>query len=173
MKRFIVVSLLIFFTFIMQGTVLRALAFSSVAPNGVLMIVSCFGFMRGQNEGMLVGFACGLLTDIFFGGGVIGGYALIYTLMGYLNGYFHRVFYPEDVKLPILFVAVSDLTYSMTVYILMFLLRRRISLPSYLRQVMLPEAVYTVLLTLLVYRIVLSINVRLEKEERENESIFV
>ncbi len=173
MKRVVVVFLLIFVTFILQSSVLKALAFSGVMPNGVLMIVSCFGFMRGQNEGMLVGFTCGLLTDIFFGGGVIGMYALIYTIMGYLNGYFHRVFYPEDVKLPILFVTVSDFTYSMIVYVMLFLLRRRIGFFSYLKHVMLPEAVYTVLLTLLVYRIVLGINVKLEKEERENESIFV
>ncbi|MBR6329631.1 MAG: rod shape-determining protein MreD [Lachnospiraceae bacterium] len=173
MKRVLVSFLMILVIFIMQGTLFKAIAFSGVAPNAVLMLVSCFGFMRGQNEGMMVGFVCGLLTDAFFGGGIIGIYAFIYTLMGYINGYFHRIFYPEDIKLPIIFIAISDFTYWFIVYIVMFLLRRRMDLLSYMRRVMMPEAVYTVLITLVLYRVVLAINTSLEAKERENEAKFV
>jgi rod shape-determining protein MreD len=128
------------------------------------------GFMRGQNDGMLVGFVSGLMVDVFFGGGVLGVYALIYTVMGYLNGYFHRVFYPEDVKLPILFVFISDITYSMIIYIFMFLLRRRIDFFSYLSRIMLPETVFTVLVTIVIYRAILGINNHLEKDSRSDSA---
>lgn len=170
MKRGLVQFFLIIVCFILQCTIFRHLSFGGVSPNLMLMLTSCFGFMRGQNEGMLVGFFSGLLWDVFFGGGVLGCYALFYTVMGYLNGYFHRVFYPEDVKLPILFVFISDLTFSMIMYVVLFLLRRRIAFFSYLGRIMFPEAVYTVLITIILYRGILKINNMLEEDERRNEA---
>ena len=55
--------------------------------------------MRGRKEGMAVGVICGLLTDVFWGN-TIGFYILLYTVIGYLNGTFERLFYDEDIKLP-------------------------------------------------------------------------
>lgn len=172
MKRVITLIFLITASFILQCTVFKYLAFGGVCPNLLLALTSCFGFMRGQNEGMLVGFFSGLIVDVFFGGGILGLYALVYTVMGYLNGYFHRVFYPEDVKLPILFIAASDFSYCMIIYVFLFLLRRRMAFFSYLRRVMLPEVVYTVLATLILYRFILRINMRLEADERKQEAKF-
>ena len=64
--------------------------------------------MRGKKEGMYIGFACGLLLDIF-GSGILGFYALLYMYIGYINGCFRKMFYPEDLKLPMLLIAGSDL----------------------------------------------------------------
>lgn len=172
MKRKIVLVFLVFISFIMQSTLFQAFARGSVVPNVLILVTSCFGFMRGKREGMFVGFLCGILSDIFFGGGVLGVYALVYLFIGYMNGFFHRVFYPEDIKLPILFVFISDLSYGLISYILLFLFRARFNFPVYMKSIILPEMVYTILVTLVLYRIILGINNLLEKDEKKKEAKF-
>lgn len=71
--------------------------------------------MRGKKEGMQVGFICGILMDVFWGG-LLGFYALIYTTAGYVNGFFKRMFYDEDIKLPLGMIAASELVYGLVVY---------------------------------------------------------
>ena len=76
-----------------------------------------------------------------------------------------RVFYPEDIKLPIFLIVLSDFIYSFICYILTFLLRSRLDLPFYLLHVMIPEMVYTALVTLIVYRFLLGIEKGIEEKE--------
>ena len=59
---------------------------------------------------MAVGVICGLLTDVFWGN-TIGFYILLYTMIGYLNGTFERLFYDEDIKLPLVLISGSELIY--------------------------------------------------------------
>ncbi len=107
MKRFIVTAFFIFICFLLQCTVFRALAFGGIVPNLLIVLTASFGFMRGEKNGLLIGFFSGLLVDIFFGS-VIGFYALIYMYIGYANGKFSAIFYPEDIKLPITLILCSD-----------------------------------------------------------------
>ena len=108
MKRKIVVSLLIFVCFLLQSTIFHSLSFGGIVPNLMIILTASFGFMRGEKSGLLVGFFSGLFIDIFFGE-VLGFYALVYMYIGYTNGKFNRIFYPEDVKLPMALIIVSDL----------------------------------------------------------------
>ncbi len=143
-----------------------------VAPNLLIIITSAYGFMRGKKNGLLVGFFCGLLTDIFFGQ-VIGFYAIIYMYIGYANGMFHRVFFPEDIKLPLFLITVSDLAYGFAVYVLLYLLRGRFELPFYFLHVIVPETVYTIVLTVLFYPMNLKINQKFDEIEKRSEKKFV
>ena len=86
--------------------------------------------MRGRKEGLFIGFFCGLLLDIF-GGGVLGFYSLLYMYIGYINGMFRKLFYPEDIKLPLVLIAGSDLSCNLLIYFIMFLFRNRIRLNYY------------------------------------------
>ena len=45
---------------------------------------------------MMVGFLSGLLIDIMFSD-LIGFYTLIYTVLGYANGFFRKIFYDDDI----------------------------------------------------------------------------
>jgi len=173
MKRKIIIILLVLIAFILQSTVFQTISVGGVVPNILLIITSCFGFMRGKKEGLFVGFFSGLLIDIFYGGGFLGVYAMIYMFMGYFNGSFHHVFYPEDIKLPILFIASSDFVYCIVSYVALFLLRGRLNVFGYLSQIIIPEVVYTVLVTLILYRPILFINKSLEDDEKKNEAKFV
>ena len=49
---------------------------------------------------MLIGFFSGLIIDIQFGN-ILGFYALIYLLIGYVNGLFEQMYFDEDIKLPL------------------------------------------------------------------------
>lgn len=121
---------------------------------------------------MWIGFFCGLLLDIFFGS-VIGFYALVYMYIGYLNGFFRKRFFPEDIKLPIILISASDLAYSLMVYLFLFLLRGKFQFFYYLRHIILPELVYTIVVTVFLYFIILKINQKLEEIERRSAGKFV
>lgn len=166
MLRKFTVFILILLCFILQSTVFRSLAFAGIVPNLMIILTSAFGFMRGENEGLIIGFFCGLLTDIFYGD-ILGFYALILMYIGYLNGKFNRIFYPEDIKLPIGLIIVSDLSYGMVCYILMFLLKGKFHFLFYLKNIILPEVVYTIVVTCILYPVVLFINEKLERWERK------
>jgi rod shape-determining protein MreD len=92
--------------------------------------------------------------------------------IGYLNGKFSYIFYPDDIKLPLTLVAVSDTVYGFMCYLLMFMLRGRFDLPYYFMHVIIPEAVYTTVVTLLFYPIILRINSLLDHDERGSAKKF-
>ena len=138
----------------------------------MIVLTASFGFMRGEKTGLLFGFFCGFLTDIFFGQ-VLGLYAMIYMYIGYVNGKFNRIFYPEDIKLPIALIVVSDLSYGVMCYILLFLLQGRFNFPYYFTAIILPEALYTILVTVVVYPAILKINQLLESREKRSAQKFV
>lgn len=161
MLRKFTVSILILLCFVLQSTVFRSLAFAGIVPNLMIILTSSFGFMRGENEGLIIGFLCGLMNDIFFGD-VLGFYALILMYIGYLNGKFNRIFYPEDIKLPIGLIILSNLSYSMICYILLFLLKGKFHFWFYFKSIVLPEMVYTIVITCILYPLILFINNQLE-----------
>lgn len=172
MRRKIVVSIIIAVCYLLQSTLFQSLAFASISPNLLIIVVSAFGFMRGKKEGMLIGFFCGLLLDIF-GGRIVGMYALLYMYIGYLNGRFRKMFYPEDIKLPMLLIAGSDIACNLLIYFFLFLFRNRFDIRFYLLHIMVPELVYTMVITIFLYAVILNINQRLEVIEKRSATKFV
>lgn len=172
MRRKITVLVLIWLSFILQCTVFNSLSFAGIIPNLLIVLTSSFGFMRGEKEGLIIGFCCGLLSDIFYSN-ILGFQALILMYIGYINGKFSRIFYPEDIKLPLALIVVSDLSYGVISYILLFLLRGKLDFPYYFTRIILPEAVYTIVVTCLFYPILLKLNERLEAKEQRSARKFV
>lgn len=168
MLRKFTIFILIIVCFILQSTVFRALDFAGIVPNLMIILTAAFGFMRGENEGIVIGFFCGLLIDIVFGD-ILGFYALLFMYIGFLNGKFNRIFYPEDIKLPIGLILISDLSYSMICYVLLFLLNGKFHFLYYLKNIILPEMVYTIVITCALYPIILFINNKLEFRERRRK----
>ena len=172
MRRKLTVFVIIALCFLLQGTLFQALAFASISPNLLVVVTSSFGFMRGRKEGMWIGFFCGLLSDVFFGS-VLGFYALVYAYIGYANGFFRKMFFPDDIKLPLALIAASDFACNMAVYLSQFFLRGRFQFTYYLLYIMLPELVYTILVAIVLYFIILKINQGLEAVEKRSASKFV
>lgn len=162
MRRCITIGIIIILCFTLQSTIFHYLELANVVPNLILIVTMSFGLMRGRREGLLVGFFSGLLVDIFFGS-ILGPFAFIYMTLGYFNGFFHRIYYVEDVLLPMLMITLNELIYNFTVFFLYFLLRNKLSFTSYFKEIILPETLYTIIITLFFYKILVRINLRLKK----------
>ena len=171
MKRF-TVSVLIIMCFLLQTTVFQWIDFGGIVPNLMIILTASFGFMRGERTGLLFGFFCGLLVDIFFAN-VLGLNAMIYMYIGYTNGKFNRVFYPEDIKLPLFLILLSDFSYGFIYYFVLFLMRGRFQIGYYFIHIILPEMVYTILITLLLYPLILWLNKKIEDSEKRSARKFV
>ena len=171
MRRKLILAVLILLAFVLQGTVFQTLSIASIVPNLLLILTVSFGFMRGKKEGLFVGFFAGLLLDIMFGT-VIGFYALIYMYIGYLNGFFKRIFFPDEVKLPLALIALSDFFCNIIIFFTLFWFRGRFSFGYYLLHTILPELVYTMVVSILLYFILLKINEKLEDIERRSAAKF-
>lgn len=157
MKRNVILFLVILTGFVLQTTLFQKLSFGSISPNILIIITASYGFMFGRQYGMVTGFICGLLMDIFYGE-VLGFYALIYLYIGAANGIFHSLFYQEDIKLPLLLITASDLCYSLVCYVLLYLLRGRFNVLFYLKNIIVPEIVYTIFVTVFLYPCILFLN---------------
>lgn len=172
LKRRVIYALMIIVGFLLESMLFPHFALASVTPNLLLIITASIGFMRGKQEGLFIGFFCGLLVDIFFGD-YIGLYAMLYTLIGYANGFFKRLFYDDDIKLPLALIAGSDLLYGLGIYFFLFMLNGDFRFLYYLQHIIIPEMLYTVLVTLIFYYIILRVNQKLEAEEQRSASKFV
>ena len=132
MRRKVTIFFIIVICFLLQSTVFQALSFASISPNLLIVVVSSFGFMQGRKEGMWIGLFCGVLLDIFFGD-VFGFYTIVYMVIGYINGMFRKIFYPDDIKLPMMLILGSDLVLGLIMYLLRFLSRKKVHFGLYRR----------------------------------------
>ena len=165
MLRRIIMLVLVLIGYILQSTLFSALSLGGIAPNILIILTSSFGFMRGQKEGMFVGFVSGIILDILFGN-ILGFYALVYLVIGFLNGFFATIFYPEDIKLPMALISSSELLCCLSIFLFRFLMQGKTNFNYYLVHIILPEIVYTLLVTILVYKVILFVNEWLEDFER-------
>lgn len=165
MKRVITIAILIVLSYVLQVGVFSHFKMAGIAPNIMLILVISFAAMRGRMEGMLIGFFCGLIMDVF-GGDTIGFYALLLLVLGYLNGFFYQIFYANYSLLPLLLILGNNFIYNFAEYVFNFLLRNRTDFGFYFMKIIMPEVVYTFLVAIFLYNIYFGINHLLEKQEK-------
>ncbi len=168
MKRVIILGILITICFVLQTALFPFLEIAGIAPDLMLILTVSFGLMRGRKEGMLVGFFCGFLYDVYFGY-AIGPFMILYMILGYCNGFFHRLYLVEDVLLPIIIILVDDLIFNFATYVIFFLMRNRLEFATYLKDIILPEMIYTALITLIGFKFFAFVNKTLKKMEKASE----
>lgn len=151
MKKWIVTVILIVLLYVLQTTLFQSLSVAGAAPNLFIILLVVMGYRYGKLSGMMCGFITGLLLD-FLDGTYIGLYALIYMLIGYFIGFANKIYYPDDITVPLVLIASSDLACNFIFYILFFLLRNRVHLFFYFRSIMLPEMLYTLILAIILYK---------------------
>ncbi len=167
MKRLIVYILEIIILFVIQSSSYHYFKMADIMPNLLLILVVSTAYMRGRFTGMVLGFFSGLLVDLMFGSYIIGLYALLYLLLGYLMGFTNKVYSKDDYTLPIIFIGISDLIYGFFYYIFEFLLRGRLHFLFYLRRIIIPEIIYTIAVSIMLYKLLHMINHRLERKTDE------
>lgn len=152
MKRYISMFLIIILCFLLQTTLFQNLKIANVAPNLLIILISSYGFMYGRKFGMISGIMCGILSDFIYND-IIGIYILIYVLAGYINGSAHKLYFKDDMSIPVFAVAVSDFFVNILFYTFNFLLRGRLNILVYMKNIILPELVYTVIIGVIIYKI--------------------
>ena len=165
MKRVFSMAVIVLVSFLLQTTVFQSLALADVVPNFLLIVTVTFGYMRGEKEGMYTGFFAGLLVDCVFGS-IIGLYALLYMIIGYLNGLCRKLYYNDHVVVTVALISISDLIYNLFYYIFEFLFRNRLDFFFYLIRIIIPEMVYTLLAAVVLYQLLHSLNSMLEQGEK-------
>ena len=113
--RKLITLLEMFVLFLLQTTFFPRLTFLSVVPNLLLILTVTHGFINGKKSGLFTGFFCGLLIDIFYSN-LFGFYSLVYMYIGYMTGLLYNVYYDDDVKVPMVLVAISDLVYGCLIW---------------------------------------------------------
>lgn len=167
MKRKIAMAILIIAVTLLQCSVFQYIEVASIKPNLLLILTVSFGLMQGRKSGLLIGFFSGLCLDLLFYQ-TLGFHALIYMWIGYLSGYFYRIFYDDDIKTPLLLVSAADLLYGMMQYLFTFLLRGRTNFFFYLDRIIIPEILYTIVMTILTYRLIYRLNQLLLKTDKRS-----
>ena len=168
MKKNLVILVMILVTFMLQSTLRVVIPAQYSLPNLQVILACAMGLMRGKKSGMLTGFVSGMLYDLFFGD-LFGFTALCLMYIGYVSGFLYKVFFDNDIRIPMVTVAVGDLAYNLLFYISEFIIGRRMYFGSWLIRTMLPEAVVSVIATLFLYYIIRLINRRLVTYEVEEE----
>ena len=136
--------------YFLQTTIFPHLAIARITPNILVAAVVSIGFLNGSFEGALAGTLSGFLLDIS-SGGILGIFMLVLTILGYLSGLVSEHLYDDAGYTPILIMAVSDLLYSLFVYVGYFLVRGRLNLVYYMAHVILPEIIYTCIVGWVLY----------------------
>ncbi|MDO5521206.1 MAG: rod shape-determining protein MreD [bacterium] len=139
--------------YLLQSTVFQYLQLAHIAPNLLLIVVVAIAYIRGKNEAMFYGLLCGLLMDCQHSS-IIGIYAFLYILIGYLAGCCNKLYYHDDYTIPIALVAIGDIIFNILFYVISFLLRNRTDFFYYFRRIIIPETVYTVLISIFLYKLI-------------------
>ena len=172
MKKAIFASFTILCCFLLQTTLFAMFSIGGIRPNLLIIATASLGFLCGKKIGIYTGFFSGLLIDACFRS-VYGTNALIYMYVGYTCGMLKKVLFPKDIKLPMLFIAVSDLAYNILYYFLNFMFRGKFDLPYYIRHIILPEIVYTTLMACILYPLIHLAIMKIEAAEKKGEQTIV
>jgi len=131
---------------VLQTTLLDYISMAGVKPDLVMLLVVLNGFLLGPREGAFLGFAGGVLEDLF-SGSYIGLNALSKFAAGYLAGAAGERLYRENSIVATGVVFFSAFTGQVISYLLLLYLNVWIA-PFYaLLRVAVPTAVYTAVLT--------------------------
>ncbi len=166
MRKNLIMVLLILGTFLVQNTLRAVIPAQYTVPDLLIILTCSMGLMRGKNSGMLTGFFCGLLYDLFYGS-VFGFTALCYLYIGFANGNLYKVFFDEDIRVPMATVGLSELAYKLAVFLLEYIVYRRYRFGSYLTGTILPAVIASVLFAIFLYTLYRLINKRITAYEAE------
>ncbi len=122
MKKLFVFAILTTIVFVLQITVVGGRGWGWGRPDFLLILVVIWGWERGWKQGLLVGFAVGLLNDIFFSP-LLGLSAFSLSLVGYLSGEIRERVYEYEENVVLLLIAMGACSFldAFTLSLLSFL----------------------------------------------------
>ena len=149
MKRLAVFAILTVIVFVLQVAVIGG-GIKWGRPDLLLILVVLWGWERGWKEGLVVGFAVGLLNDIFFSP-LLGLNAFSLSLVGYLSGEIRERVYEGNVLLLLMAMGILSLLDGFTLSLLSFLFHLSSSVMGKLTYFNLVTALYNCGLAFLIF----------------------
>ena len=171
MLRIVVVTTIIIINFVLQSTIWPQLAILGVTPDTALVLVVCYGILRGDIEGAIFGFFVGLTQDLS-SGFFIGLFALLGFLIGYFSGKPFKDFFKDNYFLSFIIVVIASIFHQLVLYVTTILITGQLEFFHYARIIILPKIIYTASLSIIIYSILHFINARLERHEERFGSMF-
>ena len=137
----IVVALLV------QLTLINSITILGLKPDLIMVVVVVFSLLKGEKEGVISGFASGLLQDIF-STGLLGINALAKTVIGFTCGILkEKIFYEHILFLIPVITFIASFMQSILIFLLLRAFGIECGLAWSLKQIALPEALYSSLLS--------------------------
>ncbi len=150
MNKALPTTLALLAAIVLQIAIAPRIAVFDVVPNLVFLVVVTLALAEGPLAGCAAGFVGGLLFDLI-GSSVVGPYALVFCVVGYLAGMLEANMFAEGWLLPVSVVFIAGLGAEVTYGVILLILDAGGPFwPSFLR-IMLPGAVYNTALAVLVY----------------------
>ncbi len=169
MKRKITELVLILLFYLIQGTCGRIIEIGSIAPNLLIVLPVLFGFFKGKNEGMFVGFFAGIMYDLYFSS-LFGFSSLVFVYIGYFSGVFYQKYEEKEILVSLAIMVLSDFVFEILSYVGNFLLHNRLNIGFFMSKFILPEVVYTLLVFMIVYYPVFRLNTVLDRSRKDKRS---
>jgi rod shape-determining protein MreD len=135
---------------ILQAAVAPHMAVFGVVPNLILLVVVTLALFEGPVAGAVVGFVGGLLLDLL-GATVIGPWALVLCVVGYVAGSLSAAMFAEGWLLPVTVVFVASLLSEISYGLILAVLGLGGPFWTSLVRIMIPAAVYNTALAVLVF----------------------
>ncbi len=135
---------------ILQAGIAPHLAVFGVVPNMFLLVVVTLALVEGPVSGALAGFTAGLLLDML-GSSVIGPWALVLAVVGYVAGTLGARMFAEGWLLPVSVVLAASLLAELSYGILLAVLGMGGPFIVVLTHIVLPAAAYNTALAVVVY----------------------
>jgi rod shape-determining protein MreD len=149
-NKFIPAAIALAAAAVLQIALAPYLAIFGVVPKFLFVVVVVIALTEGSVAGCVAGFSAGLLLDLL-GSGVVGPYALVMCVVGYLAGMLQANLFAEGWLLPVTTVFVASLGTEISYGIILSVLGLSGSFWHSLFTVMLPGAVYNTALALVTY----------------------
>jgi rod shape-determining protein MreD len=141
MNNFAKLAAFVIALYVLQTSFFPLMAYHGISPNFMLLLTVSFAFLRGMEQGTLMGFLTGVLTDLATGT-FFGIHAFTYLLMGNLCGRFANRVYKDQFFWPVFAsLGVTALNYFILA-LLMVLLGYRFNPISNVQVTLLPMLIY-------------------------------
>ncbi len=163
--RFVVAGLILLLEAALQVSVFSRMSLGGAAPQLVLLTVVAWSLVRGPVEGVVWGFAGGLLYDLA-SGGPVGVSALGMVAVGAVAGLLGGRLFGTNPLLPMLAVFAASIVYFVINGFLLATLHYPTDWRGVVLDVALPTGLANGALSLVVYPIATFIALRINKEAR-------
>jgi rod shape-determining protein MreD len=150
MNKALPTTLALITAIVLQIAIAPQIAVFGVVPNLVFLVVVTLALVEGPVAGCAAGFAGGLLFDLL-GSSVVGPYALVFCVVGYLAGLLEANLFAESWLLPVTVVFVAGLGSEISYGVIMAVLDAGQPFGGAFLRIMLPGAVYNTVLVVLLY----------------------